>query len=217
MAKPPSLLTGLAAMSATIVTPGSCLRPSRMASKRGDKILHRVLRQQDDDGLAAEFGVDVRDRRVGQHLPRCILRRVEQQRRRRRHDGADKGSRPDDLCSSGLSAAGSGDVATRAPTLAFRNPSICSAALAASLSASALRYSSPRSLAAICEAVSRRPAGIRARSPERRPALWSGPCGALHAGALRVEGRENRALRDAGRASCCSPPQRRNSSSIGRQ
>ena len=37
VSKPPCLLTGLGAMSAMIVTPGSLLSPSRMASKRGVK------------------------------------------------------------------------------------------------------------------------------------------------------------------------------------
>ena len=97
VAKPPSLLTGLGVMSATMVTPGMAFEAVAHGGEARRQELDLVLRQEHDVGLAAELVVDVGDRRVGQRLAGRVLRRVEERGRRRRHDGADIAAGPHDL------------------------------------------------------------------------------------------------------------------------
>ena len=54
VAKPPSLLTGLGEMSATMLTPGMSRRESRNRDETRREELQAVLGQQHDVGLAAE-------------------------------------------------------------------------------------------------------------------------------------------------------------------
>ena len=97
VAKPPSLLTGLGVMSATMVTPGRAFEAVTHCGKPRRKKLDLILGEQYDVSLAAEVIVDIGDRCVSQRLPRRVLRGVEQGRRRWWHDSADIAARPHDF------------------------------------------------------------------------------------------------------------------------
>ena len=116
-----------------------------------------------------------------------ILRRVEKLGRRRGHNGRRRSRRAHMIsCRLWLSDAGSTGAATTPPTFEASRSCTCSTILAASLLASARRYSSPR-LAAISRPWSTPCMNSRSLSCAKAR-TFSRPGGGLHAGAFGSNG-----------------------------